>query len=110
MRILPRRRSSAALMIASESIELRARGKQAVAIGEGPAVILHVGKFDAGGAGRFGDRQHFVDLIDVAAVNDEVESDRDANLFQPFEDAEFLRVGFGAGDFVGGVFVVRLES
>ncbi len=91
-------------------IELRARGQQAVAIGEAPTVILHIGKFDASGARGFGDFEHFVDLIDVAAVNDEIERDGDADFFQPFEDAEFLRVGFCAGDFFGGVGVGALEA
>jgi len=37
------------------AIELgRARGQEAFAIGEGPAVVLHIGEFDASGAGRFG--------------------------------------------------------
>lgn len=62
-------------------IELHACGQQAVAIGEAPTVVLHIGKFDAGGARGFGDLEHFVDLIDVAAVNDEIKRDRDANLF-----------------------------
>ena len=91
-------------------IELLARGQQAFAIGEGPAVVLHVGEFDAGGARGFGDLQHFFDLIDVAAVNDEIERDRDADFFQPFEDAEFLCVGFCAGDFFGGFFAGTLEA
>lgn len=91
-------------------IELRARGQQAVAIGEAPSVILHVGKFNASGARRFGDLEHFVDLIDVAAVNDEIERDGDANFFQPTEEPEFLRVGFCAGDFFGGVGVGTLET
>jgi hypothetical protein len=49
-------------------------------------------------------------LIDVAAVNDEIERDGGANFFQPFEDAEFLRVGFCAGDFFGGVGVGALKA
>ena len=43
-------------------------------------------------------------------MNHEVERDGDANCFQPFEDAEFLRVGFCAGDFVGGVGVGALKA
>ena len=91
-------------------IELRARGQQSVSIGEAPTVVLHIGKFDASCARGLGDFQHFVDLIDVAAVNDEVERDGDADFFQPFEDTEFLCVGFSAGDFFGGVCVGTLEA
>ncbi len=54
--------------------------------------------------------QHFVDLIDVAAVNDEVERDGDADFFQPFEDTEFLSVGFCAGDFFRDIGVGALEA
>jgi hypothetical protein len=49
-------------------------------------------------------------LIDVAAVDDEVECDGDADFFQPFEGAELLRVGFCAGNFFGGVGVGALEA
>ncbi len=85
-------------------------GEQAFAIGEGPAVILHVREFDAGGARGFGDLQHFFDLVDVAAVDYEIQRYRDADFFQPFEDAEFLRVGFCVGDFLGGFFAGGLEA
>ena len=91
-------------------VELGARGQEIFAVGEGPAVVLDVGEFDSRGAGGFGDLEHFVDLVDVAAVDDEVQGDGDADFFQPVEDAEFLRVGFCAGDFVGGVFVGALEA
>ncbi len=53
-------------------IQMRARGQKIFAIGEGPPVILDVGEFDARGAGRFRDGQHFFELIHVAAVDDEV--------------------------------------
>jgi len=65
------------------AVELFARGQQVLAIREGPAVILDVGKLDASGAGGFGDGQHFRDLADVAAVDDEIERDGDAKVFQP---------------------------
>ncbi len=90
--------------------ELRARGKQGIAVGESPAVILNVGELDASRAGGFGESKHFRELIDVTAVNDEIECDGDAMALEPFEDAEFMRVGFGAGDFVGGFFAGSLES
>ena len=93
-----------------DCVELRARGQQVIAIGESPAVILDVGELDARGAGRFGDSEHLLELIDVAAVNDEIECDSDAMALQPFEDAEFLRVGFGAGDFVGDFFARALKA
>ena len=81
-----------------------------LAIGEGPAEVLDVGEFDASGAGGFDDFQHLLDLIDVSAVDDEVQRDRDANFFQPFEDAEFLGVGFGSGNFVCDFFSGALEA
>jgi hypothetical protein len=49
-------------------------------------------------------------LIDVAAVNHEVECDSDAMVLEPFEDAEFMGVSFGAGDFVGGFFLGSLKA
>ena len=43
-------------------------------------------------------------------MNDEIESDGDAMAFEPLEDAEFVRVGFRAGDFVGGFFAGALKA
>ena len=43
-------------------------------------------------------------------MNYEIERDRYADFFQPFEDAEFLGVGFCVGDFLGGVFAGALEA
>ncbi len=40
----------------------------------------------------------------------EVEGYGYADFFQPIKDAEFLGVGFGAGDFLGGGFVGGLEA
>ena len=91
-------------------VQLCAGGEKVFAVGESPAVILDVGELDARGAGRFGDGEHFFQLIDVAAVDDEVEGDGDAVLLEPIENAEFLRVGFCAGDFVGGFFAGALEA
>ncbi len=70
-----------------------------LAIGESPAVVLHMGKFHARRAGGFRECQHFRELLDVAPVDHEVEGDGDAASFQPFERAKLLRVGFRAGDF-----------
>ncbi len=92
------------------AVELCARGQEALAIGEGPAVILHVGEFDARGAGGFGEREHSLDLIDVAAMNHEIQGHCHANLLEPVEHAEFLGVGFRAGNFVGGFFARALKA
>ncbi len=43
-------------------------------------------------------------------MDDEIEGQSDAILFEPFQDAKFLRVGLGAGDFVGGFFARALEA
>src|ERR1700675_856701 len=43
-------------------------------------------------------------------MNHEVESDGNAMAFEPFQDAKFLRVGFGAGDFVGSFFAGTLKA
>lgn len=91
-------------------IELFARGQEVFAIRESPSVILDVGEFDACGAGRFGDGEHFFKLINVAAVNDEVQGDGDTMLPEPLEDAEFLFVGTSSGDFVGDFFAGALEA
>ena len=91
-------------------VHLRARGKELIAVGESPAVILDVSEFDAGGAGRFGESEHGRNFVDVAAMNDEIESDGEAMFSKPFEDAKFLRVGFCAGDFGGGVFASALKA
>ncbi len=79
--------------------ELLARRQKMLAIGESPAVVLHMGKFHARRAGGFRECQHFRELLDVAPVDHEVEGDGDAASFQPFERAKLLRVGFRAGDF-----------
>ena len=85
-------------------------GQQGVTVGESPAVILDVGELNARGARRFGEGEHFGELLDIAAVNDEIECDSEAMVLQPVEDAEFLGVGFRAGDFIGGVFARALKA
>jgi hypothetical protein len=50
------------------------------------------------------------DLVDVAAVDYEIQRYGYADLFEPVEDAELLGVGFGAGDFVGGFFAGALKA
>ncbi len=91
-------------------VELRAGGKQMRAIGEGVAVILHAGKFDAAGRVFFNDGEHFFQFVNVLAVNHKIQGEADAVGFQPVEDAEFLRVSGGAGDFAGGFFAGTLEA
>jgi hypothetical protein len=89
---------------------LCARGKQGIAIGESPAVILNVGELDASRARGFGERKHFGELINVTAVNNKVECDGDAMALEPFENPEFVCVGFCARDFVGGFFAGSLKA
>ena len=64
-------------------VELSARRQKKFAIRKSPAVILHVGKFDARCRGRLGDGEHFVRLVKIAAVQDEIERDGDAAAFEP---------------------------
>jgi hypothetical protein len=75
-----------------------------VTVGEGPAVILHVCEFDAGGGRIFRDGKHLVELIKIVAMQNKIEGDGDAAGLEPAEHFEFLRVGFGARDFGGGFF------
>src|SRR5260370_28991891 len=79
-------------------------------MGESPAVVLDVGELDARGAGGFSDGEHFRELIDVAAVDDEIGRDRHTMLAEPIKNAKLLRVGFFAGDFVWGFFVGALAT
>src|SRR6266481_6426308 len=90
--------------------ELLASRQQMLPVGKSPAVILHVGEFDAAGAGGFGESQHFFDLIDVAAMDDEIKRDGYAVLLEPIENAEFLRVRFCAADVVGELFARGLKT
>src|SRR5215469_5482339 len=92
------------------AIKLRASGQQIFAIGEGPAVILNVCEFDAGGAGGFSEGEHFFDLVNVPAVNDEIQGDSDANVGEPLQYSKFLRVSLCAGDFVSGFLVGSLKA
>src|SRR5262249_49760690 len=46
----------------------------------------------------------------VLAVNDKVQRDCDATGFEPIEDAEFLRMGFGVGDFGSDAFFGSLKT
>jgi len=46
----------------------------------------------------------------LRAVNDEIQSQRDAMLLDPFEDAKFLGMGLCAGNFVGELFAGALEA
>jgi len=60
---------------------LFAGGEELFAVGEGPAVILNVREFYAGGGGVFGDGEHFFELIEIFAMYDEVERDAYAPCF-----------------------------
>jgi len=90
--------------------ELFACGEKVSAIGKSPAVILNVRKFHSTRAGGFGDGQHLWDLVDVAAMNDEIQRDRKTMLLKPFEDTKFLRMRFGVGDFSSDFFTGTLET
>lgn len=43
-------------------------------------------------------------------MENEVERDGDTARLKPVEHAEFLGVGFGAGEFIGGIFACSLEA
>src|SRR5262245_3714356 len=90
--------------------KLFARGKELLTVGERPSVILHVCEFDAGGGRIFRDRKHLVELTKIVAMQNKIEGDGDAAGLEPAEHFEFLRVGFGAGDFVGGFFASALKT
>src|SRR6266576_3386287 len=92
------------------AIELLARRKKILAVGKGPAVILHVREFDPAGTRGFAERQHFRKSIDVAAMNDEIQRQRYAAPLEPVKDPEFLSVCFRAGDFIGGLFGSALKA
>ncbi len=48
--------------------------------------------------------------MNVLAVNHKIQSEADAVTFQPVEDAKFLRVRGGAGNFASGFFASALEA
>jgi len=79
--------------------ELFASGEKQRAVGECPAVILDVRKFDAGSGRGFGKSQHFGKLIEIAPVNDEIQRESDAAGFKPAENADFMLVRMRIGDF-----------
>src|SRR5438094_126972 len=78
--------------------KLIARGKKLRTIGEGPAVILDMRELDARCGGVFGDGEHCIKLIEIAAMYYEVEREADAARPQPIEYAELLWVRLGAGN------------
>ena len=43
-------------------------------------------------------------------MENEVERNGDTARLKPVEHAEFLGVGFGAGEFIGGIFACSLEA
>ena len=90
--------------------ELLASGKKFFAIGKSPTVVLDVSKLDAGSGGRFREGEHFRELIEIAAVDDEIEREGDAAGFEPIEDAKFLLVRVSVGDFGGGFGPGALEA
>ena len=85
-------------------------GEKILAIGESPTVILHAGKFHATGFRIFNDSEHFLELVNIAAMNDEIQRDADAIAFEPLEDAQLVLMRLGAGDVVGSVFARALKT
>ncbi len=55
--------------------------QEVFAIGEGPAVILDVGKFDARGGGGLRERDHILELIDIAALDDKIQRESNPVFF-----------------------------
>src|SRR6516225_7394598 len=90
-------------------IQLLARGQEILAIDKSPAVILHAGELDRAWQGAFHHGQHFVEFVNVAAMNDKVQCEADAITLDPFKDTQFVLMGLRAGDLVSGFFARALK-
>lgn len=90
--------------------ELAASWEKRIAIREGPSVVLNVRKFDAANARGFREREHFLELIEIAAMNHEIQCDANAMTLEPFENAELLRMRFCAGNFARNFFARALKA
>src|SRR5205807_8570286 len=91
-------------------VQLLPRGQKIFAIVKGPAVILHAGKFHATRAGLFHNGEHFLEFVNIAAMDDEIQSEADAIALEPFENAQLVLMGLCAGNAVGGFFARSLEA
>jgi len=89
------------------TIELSARGQER-SRWQRPAVILHVGEFDAGGAGGFDEREHF-SIWSMCSWNHENSGYGNGNLCQPVEDAELFARELWCRRFRWRFLRVRLE-
>src|SRR6516225_7394597 len=91
-------------------IQLLARGQEILAIDKSPAVILHAGELDRAWQGAFHHGQHFVEFVNVAAMNDKIQCEADAIALDPFKDTQFVLMGLRAGDLVSGFFAPALNA
>jgi len=92
------------------AIELGARGQQAFAIGEGPAVILHVGGIRRGWRWRIPQARAFRRFDRYWRGESQNSELPRRELAEQFEHAELLCVRLGAGNFVGGFFAGALKA
>ena len=91
-------------------VELRPGGHQRVAVVKRPAVELRVRELDALGAERFREPDEVAHLVEVLAVQHNVDREREPELPGPAVRGELIAVGRGAGDVVRELFVRRLDA
>ena len=57
--------------------QLRARGQERGAVGQGPSVVLRVGDLDALGIQLLDEGDHLFEMIEILPVHDEIYGERD---------------------------------
>ena len=90
--------------------QLRCGGHEGVPILQCPAVVLGVRDLDAIGPEFFEEQEHLLEMIEIAAVHDQVGREGDFVLTDPAGEFDFVEVRLRSGDVVCTVWLRILKT
>ena len=103
MSILPAKPRLGCCRDFSRTNNLLAGWEQRCAIEKCPAIKLYIGELDSLGLERFGELNHLWQAIDVAAVNDKIETKRNSDCADSRSSIQLVLMRPSAGDFVSEI-------
>jgi hypothetical protein len=92
------------------ALHLLPRRKQSFSVKESPAIKLHTRQFETMGTERFRQGNHGVESLDIAPMEDNIETKRQACLFNGSGSGYFMVVCPGAGNGIAEYLIVGLKT
>ena len=91
-------------------VKLIPAGQELRAVQQPPAVILGVGQLDTIGCQILGHRQHGLHVVDIVAMQDHIQGERETHGFDHPRACELAVVGPRAGDAIGQQRIGSLDA